>query len=465
MLHFMRIQHANISPLNPDTLIAIHMLADFMDHLKDGPSERTDQKMTKEDRERLLIENILWGRISFGNPIRETYQDQYASLWTPPIREVLQVFHERVLDDLICALVVPPETIERYKKSPAFEYITTDAGWLSDEQAVEAWRKVKEQANQSLRLLHLPLRECYSLCCAILDARNDEFHDALRYVHDPRGADHTHMLRLRESEPIHFDFQDVACGHIRDTLRAFEQEYLDAFMADRIRWLNDTPKWRWQLEKVLPALQERARHFAHFWISVADPEFRDARFPGHSDYYLTCSCKLVETVLVLSRQQTIDILEIAPITCSLPDAIPKTVGLRFRVALHEESTEQASTAFKPVLLLTRNELTGELSINDEVFVAPHSGGTGDRIMTALMERNKKGQIVRLADEELRAAKGSKKYTVPNVLTDLGFTGDLRKAFFPTSSNNAVVLVNPVYEKDLKKQNIKKVPLFRRIQKK
>lgn len=461
----MRIQHAIVAPLNPDTLIAIHMIADLVDRWEERGSERIDRKMTKEDLEYLRIEALLWGCISFGNPIRESFSDQYASLWTPTIGEVLQIFHERGLDDLKCMLDVTPETIKRYEQSPAFEYITTDVGWLSDEQAVEAWRKVKEQSKQPLRLLLLPLRECYSLCSAILDARNAEFHEALRSVNGLH--DHTHMLRLRESKPIRFDFPSVAGERIRDTLRAAEQEYLDAFMADRIRWLNDTPKWQWQLEKVLSAIQARARHFAQFWISIADADFRDERFPGNNDYYLTCSCRLVETLLALSFQKTIDILEIAPITCSLPDAIPKKVGLRFRIVLHEVPTGQTATAPhvvpQPVLTLARNERTGELLMNGKHLITPHSGWSGDRLMEELFKRNKNSRIVKLTEADILIIKDGKKYPISNILTNLGFTGDLREAFFPTSSNNAVIFVNPVFESDLKQHGITCVPELSRVE--
>mgnify|MGYP001570000457 CR=1 FL=1 len=453
--HFrpMCMQHASVEPMHSDSLTAIHAIADFMDRVAGG-TDVTEEFILSQS---LFLEALLWGRMSFAAAMRVSYGDQYASLKRPPLRDVLRVFHE-LLSDLQCVLILTEEDIEECERSPAFACIAGD-GWPHDEQGASTWEKIRRAATSAPRCVQLPLRECYSVCEAILDKRVAAFEEALSSVNDPYGPDHTGMLALLQHVPIKLDYEVSGVERVRDALLAAEREYLEAFMGDRVRWTRNTPKWAWQKGKVLPVLEERSRTFAQCWIDVTDPAFHEKPTPDHDPYELSCDCKLAETLLALSLQHTIDILEVAPVSYRRPvDDFAKT-GLRFRVAFHEESADKEPLvcASQPVLTLARNERTGELSVNGQHLVSPHSGGTGDRLMEELLRRNKAERIVKLGEKEVRAIKGNLKYPLPNLLTDLGFQGDLRKAFFPSSSKSGVIFVNPIFAADLKEQGVAEVP--------
>ncbi len=109
-------------------------------------------------------------------------------------------------------------------------------------------------------------------------------------------------------------------------------------------------------------------------------------------------------------------------------------------------------------LLSRDELSGELFINGIAFGKPQSGSIGDRLCEILLKKVDTNPII-LETSQLRQIQNNEKRKIPDVITSLGFQGDLRKMFFPATSNYRVVFANPIYEDDLSKRNLPRLPQF------
>lgn len=60
--------------------------------------------------------------------------------------------------------------------------------------------------------------------------------------------------------------------------------------------------------------------------------------------------------------------------------------------------------------------------------------------------------------EIEASIGALRKRPINILADLGFTGDIKKMFFPAVSNKAIEFINPITEKYLKDNRLKKLKL-------
>ncbi len=105
-------------------------------------------------------------------------------------------------------------------------------------------------------------------------------------------------------------------------------------------------------------------------------------------------------------------------------------------------------------VLTRN-ISGHLHINDHILIKPTSGSVGDRFIEYILKSEHPRPLI-ISEVELTKIRRSDKKSAPKIITDLGFIGDIRDAFFPATSKSQVTFVNPIYESDLIERGLKRL---------
>lgn len=92
----------------------------------------------------------------------------------------------------------------------------------------------------------------------------------------------------------------------------------------------------------------------------------------------------------------------------------------------------------------------EIVLNGKKVIAkPDFDSENDNFFNYVFERPN----IKIDTKELSKILTLKK-RIPSILADLGFAGDLKKMFFPASSKNAILFINPITKKYLKDNGLK-----------
>lgn len=119
-----------------------------------------------------------------------------------------------------------------------------------------------------------------------------------------------------------------------------------------------------------------------------------------------------------------------------------------------EKSETKPTVQRRGLWISFSENTREIVLNDYFLLSrPHFGGENEMVFSYLFKNQ--GKRISLKELEREATKMPLKKRIHEILKDLGFKGELAKAFF-SISKTGVIFQNPVTPEQMKDLEITKL---------
>ena len=314
----MSMKMKGVEPLQPDVLIAMHLIADFLTNLDNTILEKSiapDQAESFFKDE--ILGDLLWGKASYARRTAENRPLLYSA--DPPIRSLIRIFHEAKLDSIPCVIWLSPDQVKLLENTQPLRHTR----YLGS-KGLELWEDVKAKAGKDFEVTSATLGEAYNLCFALLEARSELFQNVFA---ETLGKDSQKIRDLAEFRPIYLSFFPQP-NKISEALKQIENTYLDAFMGGHILWPTNKIKWELLVEYLLPILKEKHEIHGDFWLNLN----QDCAGRFASNGY-----NLVETLLALHKRGDINITQMRE---------NLLYDIEFRIHVADRSSQAAIVAKK-----------------------------------------------------------------------------------------------------------------------
>ncbi len=460
-------------PINPNTLLFLYQLAFYTEGAKSVPRTELDTQQRKfsgamQDH----LNDLLWGRAQFV---------KYNDLKLPPMIDMLRMFHKIETALVEVEMAVSPVEIYEFEHTNAFGFFHSMVSVGESvgnkeyvkKKPVALWQKLKAEGS-----VIVPMHQAFDLAFSLVMARQEVVtRDHRLNLEDNPHRDQwmSKSADFMTSSPVIIEFFTQAVG-VHKLTKKLLHDYLQSFRWHDIKWEENVLNWSQQKEAIYEVLSKKQKHFKRtFWLNEKDfilPSFPEGMKPTETILALDEDGELMAgatrrvdgsehlQIRVRPQQQfnQMDISQEELFTkegyYKAPFSVAKTTPQPPKMSSKEFIDE------KVMYELTRNDLTREIFINGKLLACPRSGSPANNLMVLLLERNEEERHVILKSEELRSIQsGARKRPIPRILSDLGFSNELRKTFFPSSSNEELVFLNPIHQSDLDKLGFKELPKY------
>jgi hypothetical protein len=256
--------------LNPDTLIVIHLLNEFFSTMENEEAGLIDSPYTNRFHilQKEVLDDILWGAVSFGNFVRD-WPFRYLATKKPPIEDLMELLWEKGLSDTECTFLLPKAKVEYLIQvhqidalcNPPMDY---------DEDYASVWKQIVTESEYSPHAVFSTLGKSRLLWRGLLAARAKDFWTPFQTLHpgEPHNIADEETVRITQDyRPFELNFFNN-WKEIYVVLRKVEDDYLEDFMEGHIVFVTNHMRWKKKIDYLMPIMKNMHEEHGPFWISL-----------------------------------------------------------------------------------------------------------------------------------------------------------------------------------------------------
>ncbi len=281
----------NVSPILPNSLIAIHAIIDFLSELQIRKHHSASIKQQEMQFNDFLLSDLLWSKASYVRLSPKISQLHYLSS-NPPISTLLEIFRIAKLDDLPCEIWLSEEHLMRCVNTRPLHSVN-----YLNSKSINLWESVKKNVSEGNFATHTTFGEGYDIFRALIEARSEICHQLFL---DTKEDDALLLQQVSDFRPISFALVSQA-EKICEILRRVEDSYLDAVIQGRVLWHTNIMKWEKQVEYLMGLIKAKYEKHGDFWLNLSVDS------PGHNEGN---GYELVESLLALNKRGDISLTKL-----------------------------------------------------------------------------------------------------------------------------------------------------------